>query len=126
MISEALDRGDFYASTGVELADYTADGKHIALKVRTTAWSRYRVQFIGRDGRVLAEKTDADASYTFTGSEGYVRVKVIESNGLHGVDAARACGAGRPHAFRTIILRSGPGTQSSRQISFDSSVDKHT
>lgn len=82
MISEALDRGDFYASTGVELADYTADGKHVALKVRTTAWSRYRVQFIGRDGRVLAEKTDADASYTFTGSEGYVRVKVIESNGL--------------------------------------------
>ena len=82
MISEALDRGDFYASTGVELADYTADAKHIALKVRTTAWSKYRVQFIGREGRVLAEKTDADASYTFTGSEGYVRVKVIESNGL--------------------------------------------
>ena len=82
MISEALDRGDFYASTGVELADYIADGKHIALKVRTTAWSRYRVQFIGPEGRLLAEKTDADASYTFTGSEGYVRVKVIESNGL--------------------------------------------
>jgi hypothetical protein len=82
MISEALDRGDFYASTGVELTDYTADATHIALKVRPTAWSKYRVQFIGREGRVLAEKTDADAGYTFTGSEGYVRVKVIESNGL--------------------------------------------
>ena len=40
------------------------------------------MQFIGPEGRVLEEKTDADASYTFTGSEGYVRVKVIESNGL--------------------------------------------
>ena len=40
------------------------------------------MQFIGRDGRVLAETDDAGASYTFKGDEGYVRVKVIESNGL--------------------------------------------
>ncbi len=82
MISEALDRGDFYASTGVELTDYTADATHIALTVRPTAWSKYRVQFIGREGRVLAEVPESAASYTFKGDEGYVRVKVIESNGL--------------------------------------------
>jgi hypothetical protein len=82
MISEAMDRGDFYASTGVELADYAADEKQIALKVRTTAWSRYRVQFIGRGGRVLAESFEPTASYTFKGDEGYVRARVIESNGL--------------------------------------------
>jgi hypothetical protein len=82
MISEAIDRGDFYASTGVELTDYAADAKHIALKVRTTAYSRYRVQFIGREGRVLSEVTESTASYTFKGDEGYVRAKVLESNGL--------------------------------------------
>ena len=82
MISEALDHGDFYASTGVELADYTADDKHVALKIKTTAWSRYRVQFVGRNGRLLSEVAESSASYTFRGDEGYVRVKVIESNGL--------------------------------------------
>jgi hypothetical protein len=82
MISEAMDRGDFYASTGVELSDYVADAKHIALKVRATTYSRYRVQFIGREGRVLSEVAESAAGYTFKGDEGYVRAKVIESNGL--------------------------------------------
>ena len=82
MISEALDRGDFYASTGVELTDYTADATHIALKVRPTAWSKYRVQFIGREGRLLAEYDGYRRQLHIQGAEGYVRVKVIESNGL--------------------------------------------
>jgi hypothetical protein len=82
MISEALDRGDFYASTGVELTDYTSDATRISLKIRATSWSKYRVQFIGGAGRVLSEVADSTASYTFKGDEGYVRAKVLESNGL--------------------------------------------
>jgi hypothetical protein len=81
LIVEALERGDFYASTGVELAEYSSSTTGITLKIRATAWSKYRVQFIGRDGRLLAEQTDASASYTFNGSEGYVRAKIFESNG---------------------------------------------
>jgi hypothetical protein len=82
LISEALDRGDFYASTGVELAEYAADGKRIVLKVRPTTWSKYRVQFIGGSGRLLADVADASASYVFKGDEGYVRARIVESNGL--------------------------------------------
>jgi hypothetical protein len=81
-IVEALERGDFYASTGVELAEYQATATGVTLEVRAPAWSRYRVQFIGREGRVLSEQTDSTASYSFRGDEGYVRAKVIESNGL--------------------------------------------
>ena len=81
-IVEALDRGDFYASTGVELAEYSADRSGVSLKVRATAWSKYRVQFIGRGGRLLSEVTEPEASYTFRGDEGYVRARVLESNGL--------------------------------------------
>ena len=51
-------------------------------KFESTAWSKYRVQFIGRAGRVLSEVGENTASYTFKGDEGYVRVKVLESNGL--------------------------------------------
>ncbi|MGH9308695.1 MAG: CehA/McbA family metallohydrolase [Vicinamibacterales bacterium] len=80
-IVDALERGDFYASTGVELSSYDASATAISLKIRATAWSKYRVQFIGRDGRVLLEQADADATYTFKGDEGYVRAKIFESNG---------------------------------------------
>ena len=81
-IVEALERGDFYASTGVELSDYRATDREVAISVRMTTWSKYRVQFIGRDGRLLAEETNVHARYQFKGDEGYVRARVIESNGL--------------------------------------------
>ena len=81
-IVEALDRGDFYASTGVELSEYAASPQEIALKIRVTPSSRYRVQFIGRGGRVLSEQTTDSARYVVKGDEGYVRARILESNGL--------------------------------------------
>jgi hypothetical protein len=80
-ILEALERGDFYASTGVVLAGYEATASSITVKVRPVASSKYRIQFIGRGGRVLREVPSPEATYTFTGEEGYVRAKVLESNG---------------------------------------------
>jgi hypothetical protein len=80
-IVEAIERGDFYASTGVELASYEATSTGVTLKVNATAYSRYRVQFIGSGGKVLAEVADPAATYTFKGHEGYVRAKIWESNG---------------------------------------------
>jgi hypothetical protein len=78
---DALERGDFYASTGVELADYQASGRRIAVTVKATPFSKYRVQFIGRDGRLLQEVTEPVATYEIRGDEGYVRARVLESNG---------------------------------------------
>ena len=81
LIMEALERGDFYASTGVELTDYTVTSHRMTVTVKPTTFSKYRVQFIGRGGTVLKESVETTASYDFTGREGYVRAKVIESNG---------------------------------------------
>jgi predicted metal-dependent phosphoesterase TrpH len=78
---ESLERGDFYASNGVELKDYTVTNRAMTVTVKSDAWAKYRIQFIGRGGRVLQEVAESTATYTFTGSEGYVRAKVIESNG---------------------------------------------
>ncbi|HET9455266.1 MAG TPA: CehA/McbA family metallohydrolase [Gemmatimonadaceae bacterium] len=78
---EAMERGDFYASTGVELADYAATARSITVTVRPKTMAKYRIQFIGRGGRVLAERVESPARYDITGSEGYVRAKVIDSNG---------------------------------------------
>jgi hypothetical protein len=80
-IVEALERGSFYASTGVELADVQATASAITVTIKPTTYSRYRVQFIGRNGRVLSEVTTPAATYAIKGDEGYVRVKVLESNG---------------------------------------------
>ena len=81
-ILDAMERGDFYATTGVTLADYQATATSISLKVAATTFAKYRIQFIGGGGTRLSEVAAASATYTFTGSEGYVRAKVLESNGM--------------------------------------------
>ena len=80
-VLNAIDNGDFYASTGVELMEYKADKTQILIKVKATNFSKYRVQFIGRGGKVLQESLEPTASYKVKGDERYVRVKVLESNG---------------------------------------------
>lgn len=80
-ILEAMERGDFYASTGVELEDYQVTARGITVRVKPTAWSKYRIQFIGDGGKLLQESLEPTATYTFTGQERYVRAKVLESNG---------------------------------------------
>ena len=78
---EAMERGDFYASTGVVLDDVRATAHDLRIAVKVDGASKYRIQFIGKGGKLLNEVADATATYTFTGGEGYVRAKVIESNG---------------------------------------------
>lgn len=78
---QSLERGDFYASTGVVLEDVVATERSLAVKVKTEGVSKYRVQFIGHGGEILTEVAEPAATYVFKGHEGYVRAKVIESNG---------------------------------------------
>lgn len=78
---EAMERGDFYASTGVELADVRATSTALTVEIRPRGDFKYRMFFIGRGGRVLQESVDLTATYTIRGDEGYVRAKVIDSGG---------------------------------------------
>jgi len=80
-ILEAMERGDFYASTGVVLTDVQTTSSSMTVAVTVESTSKYRIQFIGRNGRILREATEPKATYTFAGDEGYVRAKVLESNG---------------------------------------------
>ena len=77
----ALERGDFYASTGVELLDVQASATRIEVRVKTSQDSKYRIQFIGKGGRIVHESVEPNAAYAFRGDEGYVRARVLESNG---------------------------------------------
>ena len=80
-IVEALERGDFYATTGVELRDYEVTAAAITITIKETAFSKYRIVFTGKNGRVLKEATSSPATYTFAADDTYVRAKVLESNG---------------------------------------------
>lgn len=83
---EALRAGEFYASTGVELADVRFDGRTLTVDVAREEGVRYVTRFVGAarsdggpDGHVLLE-TEADpAVYRLRGDEGYVRATVASS-----------------------------------------------
>jgi hypothetical protein len=79
----ALDRGDFYASTGVMVKDVRQEPGALVVELPAPRESRrYRVVFIGEGGRVLDISYDNPARYAFKGGEKYVRARVEESNGL--------------------------------------------
>lgn len=80
-ILTSLRRGDFYASNGVTLKSYESSARAVNLEITPAGDMRYRTDFIGSGGRVLASTTTLRASYAITGSEGYVRARVTDSAG---------------------------------------------
>lgn len=80
-IVAAMERGDFYATTGVYLKNVDVTAERMIVIVSKDVFSKYRIQFIGKDGVVLQESLDSPATYTFKGNELYVRARVVESNG---------------------------------------------
>jgi hypothetical protein len=78
----ALSKGDFYASTGVELSAIQAGPASLTVTIKEQSSTKYTIVFIGKGGRVLREATSSPATYDIAGGEGYVRAKVIDSNGL--------------------------------------------
>ncbi len=107
---DAMERGDFYASSGVSLADVRRDGKKIIVQVKPEEGVKYRIEFIAAErdapldskaaqdekgnllpvsriyspmiGTVAQSSEGTSAEYTFTGKEIYVRARVISSK-LH-------------------------------------------
>lgn len=97
-IISALEEGDFYATSGVELEDVTVTDDQISIRIRPEEGVTYRTQFIGtisgvhgdhdhtlasdhheEIGTVLAEVEGLQPVYSFTGDELYVRATVISS-----------------------------------------------
>jgi hypothetical protein len=80
-ILAALAAGDFYASPGVEFSDVQATPEALTVTVKEQSFAKYTIQFIGKGGRMLKEAIASPARYEITGGEGYVRAKVLDSNG---------------------------------------------
>jgi hypothetical protein len=87
-ILTAIGRGDFYASTGVFLKELAASQSEIRVVIEPTYDSRYRTEFIGSGGKVLATVSGKEASYSIRGDEGYVRARIVDSNGRQALTQA--------------------------------------
>jgi len=84
-IVQAIERGDFYASTGVTLSDIEVSADAIRVEVAPNPGASYTIEFVGArkmaDGgisgpEVLKRVTGTEATYEFQGDELYVRCRV--------------------------------------------------
>jgi hypothetical protein len=80
-ILQSLEAGRFYASTGVELNDVVVTATAMEIHIRPRGDHRYRTEFIGTGGRVLARSDANPATFTLSGPEMYVRARVQDSGG---------------------------------------------
>lgn len=83
---DALEAGDFYASSGVELVDVRRSADGLRIRIRPEEGVGYTTRFFGtrRDapgevGVVLEEVEGAEARYRFRGDELYVRAKIVST-----------------------------------------------
>jgi hypothetical protein len=83
----AMEKGDFYSSTGVELAELDVNEERIRLAVKTEEGIKYKIRFIGshkdtsgiQTGVVFYQHKGTLGEYYFQGTELYVRAEVISS-----------------------------------------------
>jgi hypothetical protein len=78
-IRQALERGEFYASSGVTLATLAVEGN--VLVVEAAGQGPFRVECIGERGRVLAEARGARARCARPADSSYVRARVTDAAG---------------------------------------------
>ena len=81
-IVAALQRGDFYASTGVKISDIRVTKDEYAVDIERAEFERTTTSFIGPGGKVLATSYDTRPRYKLTGADApYVRARIDSSFG---------------------------------------------
>ncbi len=77
----AAEAGDFYASTGVELAEVSRDGHTLDIRIKQDRNFAYTTTYYGAGGKVLAESFELESSYDLTPGDKYVRATITDSAG---------------------------------------------
>ncbi len=77
----AIDAGDFYASTGVELDDMTRHDRGLRIKIQQQGDFRYTTRFISEHGKVLKESFELESECELKPGDRYVRATVTDSMG---------------------------------------------
>ncbi|MBI2619423.1 MAG: PHP domain-containing protein [Ignavibacteriales bacterium] len=80
-ILENMEKGLFYASTGVELDDVIVQDQQIEISIRQKGNFKYRTDFIGGNGAILSSTGSNSARYQLSHPTAYVRAKITDSGG---------------------------------------------
>jgi len=80
-IVEALEDGQFYASTGVELEDLIVEEARLEIRIRSRGSFKYTTTFVGEGGRILKTVHGPVAEFHLVGPEPFVRAVVHDSGG---------------------------------------------
>lgn len=78
---EAVEKGNFYVSTGVILDKYEITKKELKISIRPNTGVKFTTSFIGERGRILYQSESLHPAYRFDGTSLYVRAKILDSNG---------------------------------------------
>jgi len=78
-IRAAIEQGQFYASSGVKLADIQISATEYKLEIEARSEEKFTTSFIGTGGKILAKSYDTAPVYRIKGDEGYVRARVDSS-----------------------------------------------
>lgn len=81
---EAMEAGEFYATTGVELSDYEVTAEGIRLEIVPEEGIEYRIEFLGagpddKATTIRQESLGASATYAFGKNDRMVRVRITSS-----------------------------------------------
>lgn len=81
---KAMEAGDFYSSTGVELLELKMDKRTLTIKVKAEPGIDYQIHFIGTDQEILATRelkvvNGTEGSFTLAPDELFVRAKITSS-----------------------------------------------
>ena len=80
-ILKALEKGEFYASTGVSLSDVKASGRELSVEIEPVGDVRFTTVFTGESGRELWRSHGRSARYALSRLDGFVRATAYGSNG---------------------------------------------
>ncbi len=76
-----LEKGWFYASTGVVLEEIKIQPKALEIRIFEDGDFKYQTEFIGEGGEILARSAENPAIFELRRREKYVRAKIMDSGG---------------------------------------------
>lgn len=79
-ILAALEAGDFYASTGILLADLRVARREIAVAILPSPGETFRIEFVA-DGETVEARDGCEAAFSLPAGRRYLRARVVSSSG---------------------------------------------
>lgn len=80
-ILDAVERGNFYSSTGIRLAELNRGEGAVDFRIEPSGDEKYLTRFIGQGGKELERVVGIKAAYQLKPGDGYVRASIQDSAG---------------------------------------------